>query len=290
MSFIGSVFVSNSQFANKEWAVCAVTIGWLGMALGVLMFVALLLMRIYKYINVFLLKRRATGIYFILPVAYLVSVSTMYAILSFVVSPKSGYSYDSKTNMCIVGTPLYVIGVVLLAIQGVIICAMLVKARKMECCFNEFRNMLISVGVCIVCGIIVLALRFVKIGSDNMASGILKIIFMFIPQQVYFFLILGPPIYHSLKHGEEHLAHFIETIEKHGLAPIYEMAGKCSLGEISSMSESGRSRNISMQSGYTEASQFSGNVPAPSSNRIANEETRGTRHVNNASTFSFTEN
>ncbi|KAJ2233094.1 hypothetical protein H4R99_001999 [Coemansia sp. RSA 1722] len=290
LSFIGSVFVSNSQFANKEWAVCAVTIGWLGMSLGVLMFVALLLMRIYRYINVFLLKRRATGIYFIIPVAYLVAVSTLYAVLSFVINPKSGYSYDPKTNMCVVATPLYVVGVVLLAIQGIIMCVMLVKARKMECCFNEYKIMIITVGVCFVAGIIILVLRFVKIGSDNMASGILKIIFMFIPQQVYFFLILGPPIYHSLRDSEEYLAYFIDTIEKRGLSPIYEMAGKCTLGEISGMSEYGQSRNISMQSGYTQASRFSGNVPAPSSDKDANGENHGTRNVNQASTFSFTEN
>ncbi|KAJ1811696.1 hypothetical protein LPJ56_000336 [Coemansia sp. RSA 2599] len=291
MSFIGSVFVSNSQFANKEWAVCAVTIGWLGMSLGVLMFVALLLMRIYRYINVFLLKRRATGIYFIVPVAYLISVSTLYAILSFVVDPKSAYSYDPKANMCVVGTPLYVVGVVLLAIQGIAICAMLIKARKMECCFNEYRNMVITVGVCILSGIIVLVLRFVKIGSDNMAGGILKIIFMFIPQQVYFFLVLGPSIYHSLRNSDDYLSYFIATIEQHGLSPIYEMAGKCTLGEISGMSETGQSRNLSMQSGYTEASRFSGNVPAPHPGRGADEEeTRGVRNFNQASTFSFTEN
>ncbi|KAJ2391584.1 hypothetical protein GGI05_002902 [Coemansia sp. RSA 2603] len=249
-----------------------------------------MLLRVYNYIGIFMLNRRNTGIYFILPVAYVTSISIIYGVLAFVINPSSGYSYDPAINMCIVGTPIYIVGVVLLAIQGIIMCAMLVKARKMECCFHEYRNMIITFGVCIVAGIVIVVLRFVKIGSDGTATGILKMIFIFIPQQVYFYMILGVPIYHSIRNSEQYLTHFIDLVEGRGLSPVYEMAGKCSLGEISNMSEYNQSRTVSMQKRITGTSQFSGNVPAP--NYVGNSSRHSSttaREPNQESTFSYME-
>ncbi|KAJ1947073.1 hypothetical protein GGF37_000708 [Kickxella alabastrina] len=258
MSFIGSVFIGSSRYAVKEWAVCAVTIGWLGMSIGVLMFVAMFQMRLYRYINVFVLKRQPKGIFLIIPSIYLVSVSVVYAALAFVLDSNAGYGYDIKSNMCIVQSPIFLAGMGVLIIQGLVVCGMLVKARKMESCFGEFKKMLIVTGILTLSGILTIAFKYAKFGPDGQVlAGILKLLAVFIPQQAYFYIILGPPIYHSLRDSEAYYRVFVERIEKQGLAQLYEMASKCYMGEISNMSESGRSRYASMQS------NFSGNMPAP---------------------------
>ncbi|KAI7835090.1 hypothetical protein BX661DRAFT_168257 [Kickxella alabastrina] len=211
MSFIGSVFIGSSRYAVKEWAVCAVTIGWL-----------------------------------------------VYAALAFVLDSNAGYGYDIKSNMCIVQSPIFLAGMGVLIIQGLVVCGMLVKARKMESCFGEFKKMLIVTGILTLSGILTIAFKYAKFGPDGQVlAGILKLLAVFIPQQAYFYIILGPPIYHSLRDSEAYYRVFVERIEKQGLAQLYKMASKCYMGEISNMSESGRSRYASMQS------NFSGNMPAP---------------------------
>ncbi|KAJ2847462.1 hypothetical protein GGI22_005969, partial [Coemansia erecta] len=61
MTFIGCVNISGFSGASKQWSICAVALGWLGMALGVFAFIALFQMRVYSYLSIFTMKRRPTG-------------------------------------------------------------------------------------------------------------------------------------------------------------------------------------------------------------------------------------
>ncbi|KAJ2546269.1 hypothetical protein EV175_005664 [Coemansia sp. RSA 1933] len=116
-------------------------------------------------------------------------------------------------------------------------------------------------------------LMSINFSNDKLVlAGILKIIFVVIPQQVYFYLNLGPTIYHLYFHPDEHNDRFIGAIEAKGLAPEYELLCKCPLGGISHMNMEGKPRGVSMDgseagsdcgSEYSVSSNFSGNVPGP---------------------------
>ncbi|KAJ1668473.1 hypothetical protein EV178_000505 [Coemansia sp. RSA 1646] len=277
MTFIGSVNIAGFSGKSKVWSVCAVSLGWLGMALGVFAFIALFQMRVYTYLNIFILNRRATGVYFIIPVAYVVMISIIYAIIAFILPPTSGFAYISETNACFTNNTMYFIGLAFVIVQAVVLLLFLVKIRKMECCFHESRNAIINFIVCAVFGFILLALGRINFSDDKLAlAGILKIFFIVVPQQIYFYMNLGPTIYHLFIHANEYNDKFINTIEERGLAQVYELVCKCPLGEISNMSAEGKTRGISMDgseagsncgSEYSVSSNFSGNVPGPDNNQ-----------------------
>ncbi|KAJ2359391.1 hypothetical protein IWW50_003652 [Coemansia erecta] len=261
MTFVGAASAAGFSSPGKDWMVCTVTVGWLGMALGALGFVALLQLRVFSYISVFIWNRRATGVYFFVPVLYMGLLSMLYAALSFLMPTTSGFEYIGTTNVCTANAGIYYTGMTLMIIQGLVLCALLVKARTMVSCFHEYRNILAAFVVCAICGIIVLAIQHVHFGDTQQATaGILKILFSFIPQHVYFYIILGPPVYHSLVHSDYYLHEYVDIIEESGLSQVYELMGKCPLGEISDMSDAGKSRRASLVSN---SSNFSGNEPAP---------------------------
>ncbi|KAJ1995909.1 hypothetical protein GGI25_000216 [Coemansia spiralis] len=268
MSFVGSANIASFSSTSKNWSVCAVTLGWLGMSLGIFAFIALFQMRVYTYLNVFVWMRRAMGIYFIVPVLYMVLLSVIYAVVAFVLPPNIGFEYVTSTNTCLTHDPLYFVGMAFILIQSIILCVLLVKTRKMNSCFNEHRVSLINFCVCIVAGIILLALGRVDFGDNQLAlSGILKILFVVIPQQVYFYVTLAPTVYHMVMHGEEYQNQFVTAIREKGLSQVYEMACKCPLGEISNIVVGEKARGVSMDgSVYSDSSNFSGNVPGPVAN------------------------
>ncbi|KAJ2661743.1 hypothetical protein IW148_003252 [Coemansia sp. RSA 1199] len=70
----------------------------------------------------------------------------------------------------------------------------------------------------------------------------------------------GPPVYHSLLHSEYYLHEYVDIVEESGLSQVYELIGNCPLGEISDMSDAGKSHRASLNSN---SSNFSGNEPAP---------------------------
>ncbi|KAJ2886296.1 hypothetical protein H4R27_000784 [Coemansia aciculifera] len=235
------------------------------MALGVLMFNAMLQMRIYQFLFVFVWKQRAEGLYFIIPTAYIFLLSTIYAAVAFMMQPSLGFAYDPDTNGCLAQNPIYFTGVALVVIQAGITGGLLYKVRKAESCFNEFKEFAIIAGVALFAGIVALALRIVAQNTGKLVlAGVVTIAVVCLSQQVYFWLILGRTVYNCARHGEKFQRDFVEKIDANGLSEVYEMACRYPLGEISSMSDAGRSRNVSArQSGATAGSRFSGNIPAP---------------------------
>ncbi|KAJ1798520.1 hypothetical protein LPJ59_002441 [Coemansia sp. RSA 2399] len=273
MTFIGCVNISGFSGTSKQWSICAVALGWLGMALGVFAFIALFQMRVYSYLNIFAMKRRPTGMHFIIPISYLVMISVVYAIVAFILPPTTGYAYDSSTNSCYANDTVYFVGLAFVIIQAVVLFCLLMKIRKMECCFHETRNAFINFIVCAVCGFVLLALGRINFSDDKLAlAGVLKVLFVVIPQQVYFYLNLGPTIYNMYARSDKYYSTFISAIEEKGLAHEYEILCRCALGELSKMRAEGKPRGVSMDgseagsdcgSEYSVSSNFSGNVPGP---------------------------
>ncbi|PIA13417.1 hypothetical protein COEREDRAFT_89619 [Coemansia reversa NRRL 1564] len=264
MTLVGTASSASFSAPNKDLMTCTIAVGWMGVALGALSFVALLQLRVYGYINTFIWNRKPTGVYFIAPIIYIISMSILYAILSFVLPLNGGFVYNNITNTCVAQNVIYYIGLTFMIIQTVVLCLLLFKARTIDSCFWEFRKMLLVASVGILFGIIVLAIQHVHFGDDKVAvKGILVIIFTLLPQQVYFYTILGPPVYHLLRHREYYLHEFAAIVEEKGLAHIYELAGGCPLGEISDLSDSGKPYRTTAVNRLSNDSNFSGNEPAP---------------------------
>ncbi|KAJ2162894.1 hypothetical protein GGF46_000277 [Coemansia sp. RSA 552] len=264
MTFVGAAAAASFSSSGKDWMVCTVSVGWVGMALGGLAFIALLQLRVYSYVNIFIWNRRATGVYFYAPVIYMVLLSIIYAGLAFLLSSTTGFSYIEETNVCRAQGGIYYTGMVFMIIQALVVCVVLFKARTMECCFWEYKKMLIAFGIAAVCGIVLIAIHHVSFGSGQQAMpGILNILFSFLPQQVYFCMILGPPVYHCIFHGDNYLHEYVDLIEEMGMSGVYELIGKCPMGEISDLSDAGRSQRGTFVSRRSNSSNFSGNEPAP---------------------------
>ncbi|KAJ2785793.1 hypothetical protein H4R18_000339 [Coemansia javaensis] len=264
LTFIGTANVASFAGNGRQWMVCAVAVGWLGMALGGLLFVAMLQMRVYSYVNAFVLNRRATGVFALIPAVYMITLSTLFGILAFVLPTTSGYEYIADTNVCTAHGGIYYMGMALMIIQTLVLGLLMFKARRMESCFNEYRKMLIVCGVCFVCGIVLIGIQHVHFATGQLAVyGALNILFSFIPQHVYFYTILGMPIFRSIRQRDAYLHAFINTIEDKGLAHVYELASKCPLGEISDLSDAGKSRRGTLDSQHSAGSNFSGNEPGP---------------------------
>ncbi|KAJ2747217.1 hypothetical protein GGI20_000738 [Coemansia sp. BCRC 34301] len=265
MTFIGCTFAGGYQAVHKEWAICAVTLGWIGMALGVLIFTAMFQMRLYQFLFVFVWKQRAEGLYFIIPTAYIFLLSTIYAAMAFMMQPSIGFAYDPVTNGCVTQNPIYYTGLVIVIIQAGICGGLLYKIRKAESCFGEFKKFAIIYGVSMLSGVIALAMRIVAQNTGKLVlAGIVTIVVVCLSQQVYFWMILGYTVYNCARFPQAYQSRFVETIDTNGLSEVYELACRYPLGEIASMSEIGRSRNVSARhSNATGSSRFSGNIPAP---------------------------
>ncbi|KAJ2459460.1 hypothetical protein GGF42_001456 [Coemansia sp. RSA 2424] len=265
MTFIGCTYAGGYQDVYKEWAICAVTLGWIGMALGVLLFIALFQIRVYQFLFVFVWKQRTEGIYFIIPTAYISLLSTIYAAMAFIMQTNVGFAYDPATNGCVAQNPIYYTGVALVVIQASICGGLIYKVRTAESCFNEVRKFAIMYGVALLAGIIALAMRIVAQNTGKLVlAGIVTLVVVCLSQQVYFWMILGPTVYNCARHAQEFQNNFVGQIDARGLSEVYELACRYPLGEITSMSEVGRSRNVSARhSRATGTSRFSGNIPAP---------------------------
>ncbi|KAJ2733206.1 hypothetical protein IW152_003278, partial [Coemansia sp. BCRC 34962] len=207
----------------------------------------------------------AEGLYFIIPTAYVTILSAVYATMSFMMPPSSGFAYNPDTNGCLAQDPIYYTGVTLVVIQAGLIGGLLYKVRKAESCFNEFREFAIISVAAAFAGIAALVLRIVAQNTGKLVlTGVATIAIVCLSQQVYFWLILGRAVYNCVRHSEQFQKDFVEKIDANGMSEVYEMACRYPLGEISSMSDAGRSRNVSArQSGATAGSRFSGNIPAP---------------------------
>ncbi|KAJ2029975.1 hypothetical protein IWW57_001402 [Coemansia sp. S610] len=187
--------------------------------------------------------------------------------MAFMMPPSTGFAYNPDTNGCLARDPIYYTGVTLVVIQAGLIGGLLYRARKAESCFHEFRDFAIISGVAAVAGIAALALRIVAQSTGKLVlTGVATIAVVCLSQQVYFWLIMGRTVYNCARHPEKFQRDFVEKIDANGMSEVYEMACRYPLGEISSMSDAGRSRNVSArQSGATAGSRFSGNIPAPES-------------------------
>ncbi|KAJ1959288.1 hypothetical protein GGI12_004412 [Dipsacomyces acuminosporus] len=222
--FIGSVYVNQSSYLAKNWAICVVTNLWVRMSFGTYFLVALVQMRVYEYIVIFRWKRRATGRYLWIPVAYEVTFPLIYGILGTALPHKSGMEYDPESRMCRTGHTLYIIGYTYLGFQFVITAYLAYKARKINACFNEFKDITTILVCTFVSMLITCILHFLKPSvRESFGVHAISTLVMFAFTQVHFFVILARPIYHSIFDREQHLDYFLRTMGESGLTKQYQM-------------------------------------------------------------------
>ncbi|KAI8321375.1 hypothetical protein GQ54DRAFT_252414, partial [Martensiomyces pterosporus] len=223
--FLGSAYVNQSSYFARSWVICVSTYAWVRMSLGVFMFIGLFQLRVYQYITIFIWKRRAVGKRLWIPIGYVYSISVIYAIASVALPQNHGFDYDSKEDACITQNAIYIFGLVLLGIQLVVTLMLTVKARKINACFNEFREIVAIIVLTCIAGVISACTRWLPSGPNKLfESRLVNTLAIFFATEVNFFIILGPPIYHSIFNKEEHLRYFMRRMKMTNLVRQYEMA------------------------------------------------------------------
>ncbi|KAI8326529.1 hypothetical protein GQ54DRAFT_307516 [Martensiomyces pterosporus] len=195
------------------------------MSLGIYLFFALFQLRVYLYISIFNWKRRAKGVYLWVPIGYHVAVPLAYAIVAAALPQSLGYGYSPDTYTCMNHDAIYYIGIGLTAFQFLISAGLTFKARKINTCFNEFREFVIILAIAMVAGVLSICTRMMSGWQDRSYTvDALDTAAEFIPAQAYFFVVLGPPIYHSIVDKDEYLAYFMRKMLKANLVRQYDMS------------------------------------------------------------------
>ncbi|KAI8326530.1 hypothetical protein GQ54DRAFT_1418 [Martensiomyces pterosporus] len=233
--FIGSVYSNHSSYLPKSWLICMATYGWARMSLGIFLFVALFQFRVYQYIAIFLWKRRATGAYLWVPVAYLVLISLSYGLAACLLPQSLGFAYYPETKSCHTQNAIFVSGLCMLALQFGVSVALTFKARKINACFNEYREIVITITLTALASLVSILARWLPGGTNTKYQlATAETFAMFIASQVHFFIILGPPVYHSIVDKDEYLRYFIERMRDLGLAREYDLVETAGSGSSAS--------------------------------------------------------
>ncbi|KAJ1955480.1 hypothetical protein GGI12_005549, partial [Dipsacomyces acuminosporus] len=224
--FLGSMYANQSSYFPLSWLICVSIYAWVRMSLGVFLFIGMFQLRVYHYITIFILQRRVLGRRLWLPVAYLCIISATYAVVAVALPQQYGFKYYASTDACVTQNVIYVVGYVLLGIQLVVTLGLSIKARKINACFNEFREIIIIIALACLAGIISACTRWIAHSSPSKAFWVEAIdtLALFFASEVNFVVILGPPLYHSVFNREEHLQYFIHRMKHCNLVKEYEMA------------------------------------------------------------------
>ncbi|KAJ1965893.1 hypothetical protein GGI12_000465 [Dipsacomyces acuminosporus] len=222
---IGSVYGYHSSYLNKNGVICAATFGVARMSLGSFLFIGLFQFRVYQYIVIFLWRKRAKGRYLWCPVLYLVTISFAYALAAFLLPPKWGFSYNVKNQTCHAQSPIFIFGLCVLVVQFAISVALTVKARTINACFNEYVEIIVTISLTALSGVVTILVHWYPASPDQKYPlRIVETLAVLVFSQVYFVLILGPPIYHSLVDREQYLCYFMRRLMDYRLVREYDLA------------------------------------------------------------------
>ncbi|KAI8326528.1 hypothetical protein GQ54DRAFT_307515 [Martensiomyces pterosporus] len=228
--FVGSIYVNHSSYMPKSWLICVATFSWLRMSLGVYLFFALFQIRVYFYISIFIWRRAARGKLLWALIAYQSVLSLAYAIVAAVLPKDLGYEYYADSYTCMNHNAIYYVGIGLVVFQFAVSLGLTFKARKINSRFNEFREFVVILTFTFVAGVISICTRMIRGLHDRRSTvDVLDTVAQFIPTQAYFFVVLGPPIYHSIVDRERHLAYFMSRMVEANLVRQYDMASNAQL-------------------------------------------------------------
>ncbi|KAJ1965610.1 hypothetical protein GGI12_000661 [Dipsacomyces acuminosporus] len=225
MLLIGDVYVNHSSLLYTNRPICIVTVSWLRISFGMYNVVCCYTFRVYEYICIFRWKVRATGKYLWIPLALWVLIPLIYGILASTLPPDWGIGYDEDTRICTTSRPLYLMAVAFIIILLLVLGYATFVARRLNSCFNEFRELLPMIFYTLTAMVVQVAFRWIpSIGRNTFIYNTLVTMTDLFVGQVSFYALVARPVYHCIVDREEYLNYFMYKLKQENLEQEYEMA------------------------------------------------------------------
>ncbi|KAJ2689037.1 hypothetical protein IWW39_001758 [Coemansia spiralis] len=238
--FIGDIYTYQPSLVQASRPICIATMSWLRMSLGIFSVISCHLLRIYQYQCVFQWRIRATGKHLWIPIALWTVLPLTYGILASVLPEDKGNSYVTDPPMCIAEKPVYFVAVAFTVILMLFWVYATVLMRRVNVCFNEYRELLVVIISTIFVVLMQVVLRWIPaIGETGFAYNTLASMSDVLIGQISLFLLIYKPTYHCVANKEDYLKYFLRTLKRENRQTEYELANGEEMAKISS-SFSGR--------------------------------------------------
>ncbi|KAJ2456571.1 hypothetical protein GGF42_003188 [Coemansia sp. RSA 2424] len=242
--FIGDIYTYQPTLVHASRPICIATMSWLRMSLGIFSVINCHLLRIYQYQCIFQWRIHATGKHLWIPVALLWAILPLtYGILASVLPEDKGNSYIADPPMCLAEKPIYFVAVAFTVILMLFWVYATVLMRRVNVCFNEYRELLVVVITITLVVVMQVVLRWIPaIGDSGFTYNTLTSMSDVLIGQISLFLLVYKPAYHCLVDKDEYLKYFLRTLKRENRQTEYELANGEELARVSS-SYPGRKSN-----------------------------------------------
>ncbi|KAI8321373.1 hypothetical protein GQ54DRAFT_325070 [Martensiomyces pterosporus] len=233
--FIGNVYTNQTIAPKSSWFVCVVTYSWLKMSLGGYLWMSLFQFRVYQFIAIFIWKRRVQGKYLWYPVAYMVAIPLAYAIVAAALPQNIGLKYIPPLELCFGSKAYFYVAMALVFFQILAFIFIIFMARNIHTCFNEYTEILVCFFVALgalIGGIVTFWIPATP--HRAFIFGTLNTVLPIATAQVYFYVLLVRPVYHSVFDKEEYLKFFLARMRQYNLIREYQMANNESTSGLGS--------------------------------------------------------
>ncbi|KAI8321372.1 hypothetical protein GQ54DRAFT_298038 [Martensiomyces pterosporus] len=257
--FIGDVYSYLTIAPKPSWIVCVITTAWLRMSLGGYLWMSLFQYRVYQFIVIFIWKRKLTGKYFWLPIAYIVLIPLIYGIVAAALPQDMGLKYIAQLQMCKGSNGFFYFSISFVFFQLLAFIFIIFMARNIHTCFNEYREIVICFIVATLALIAGIATFWVPLTPERIfILGALNTVLPIFIAQVYFFVLLGRPVYHSIFDKEEYLRFFLARMRQYNLIREYQMANNESTAGM--LTEDSQKKQMTGYSALAANGYYQGNI------------------------------
>ncbi|ORX73072.1 hypothetical protein DL89DRAFT_265228 [Linderina pennispora] len=209
---------------------CVAANSWLRMCLGGYLWMSLFQARLYQYISIFIWKQRVKGKYFWYPMIYMVSIPLVYGIVSIALPEENGIRYVPERKGCDGSMNLFYMSISFCFLQMLAFIFVLFYSRHINTCFSEYRQVVWCFIVACVCLIIGIATAWIPLTPERIfIFGALNTMLPILVAQVYFFVILGPPVFHCMFNRQKHLSYFAQRLRESNMTREYQLAHDTSM-------------------------------------------------------------
>ncbi|KAJ2884424.1 hypothetical protein H4R27_002101 [Coemansia aciculifera] len=233
--FIGDIYTYQPTLVHASRPICIATMSWLRMSLGVYSVISCHLLRIYQYQCIFEWRIRANGKHLWIPAALWTILPLTYGILASVLPEDKGNSYVADPPMCIAEKPVYFVAVAFTVVLMILWVYATVLMRRVNVCFNEYRELLVVIITTILVVLTQVVLRWIPaIGDSGFAYNTMASMSDVLMGQISLFVLIYKPAYHSLTDKDEYLKYFLRTLKRENRQTEYELANGEDMARISS--------------------------------------------------------
>ncbi|KAJ2002380.1 hypothetical protein GGI04_003364 [Coemansia thaxteri] len=137
--------------------------------------------------------------------------------------------------MCIAEKPVYFVAVAFTVFLLVLWVYATLLMRRVNVCFNEYRELLTIITTTVVVVVLQVVLRWIPaIGDSGFAYNTMNSMTDVLIGQTSLFVLVYKPAYHCYKDKDEYLKTFLRTLKRENRQTEYELANGEELARISS--------------------------------------------------------